>query len=575
MAKASRTRKVIAGFAATAVGMTGASLAERGPSASAETAITSRNQFDGGVVLDFSCDVIPGGQTGTLNIETPGLAQQYPGYYPAGNLLFQTVDVVYPSENIIENMYDDSDKVGLQGSVSTRLRYDIDGRPTRGHISHLTISGPDIATGIVRTLEVNLVGSFQECDTLNPGGRAQTLSARYLYDSAGNFVGKPVETPKAINYGTLALIDPIRALDTRSNNMAPQAGSTTDVLIAGLYGIAPSATAVLVNITALNNGSTRTRSADGFISDGGETSYVNMSGGQARFGEANPNTVIMPLVNGRLQLRSQNGGDFILDVSGYVGSVDENLKVSEGRIVPVDPSRLFDTRNTGTRFTSGETRFIDINPASLGMNLNEVDGVIINLVGVGATESGYVTAWGTGSRPTASSLNYFVANGQRDTRANTIFVKLVKQGDRYGFYLYSDKPIDLLGDIAGVITNTNSPAATDGKLVTGSGVTKRLFDLPQGIPNDRMELTVPRIGNAQRLCAAAIINLTSDSVKQDGFLSVNPAGGLNVSTTNYAKGSTRAHSAVVKLIDGKSIVVSLPGTGNDTRAIADEVACII
>ena len=124
-------------------------------------------------------------------------------------------------------------------------------------------------------------------------------------------------------------------------------GGTLVVAVAGTNGIPANATAAVLNVTVTQP------DAGGFTTvyptgnDLPTTSTVNVDGpGQTRAAFAT-----VPLgSNGSVSVFSERGSQIIVDVVGYYGPAVS----AAGRLVPLAPSRILDTRN-GTGVPAGGT----------------------------------------------------------------------------------------------------------------------------------------------------------------------------------------------------------------------------
>jgi hypothetical protein len=76
------------------------------------------------------------------------------------------------------------------------------------------------------------------------------------------------------------------------------------------------------------------------------------------------------------------------------------------------PVRVFDSRDAGSKFGDGETRRVPV---------GDVDAVFVNLTVTQQDAGGYLTAWGAGSMPDVSNVNY----GNSGDICNTSWVPVV------------------------------------------------------------------------------------------------------------------------------------------------------
>ena len=187
---------------------------------------------------------------------------------------------------------------------------------------------------------------------MSPPADAQTLSAEELPPSASLATAGP-------SFGSQFIaMTPTRVLDTRrglgTTGGKPAARSVTDVVIRGVAGVAADATAVAVNLTATES------TAPGFVqifptsaSEVGSSSTLNVE-------YTNQTLANIALVaigdGGRISIFTQAGAHLVLDVVGYFIATDDN--VTGGRFVPVEPTRLLDSRIGAGAFNAnpGDTK---------------------------------------------------------------------------------------------------------------------------------------------------------------------------------------------------------------------------
>ena len=210
-------------------------------------------------------------------------------------------------------------------------------------------------------------------------------------------------------------VSPVRLLDTRGANVPagwpagqPLVGKSAtrerlDLPVAGVAGVPPDATAVVVNVT-----STQATSGDGFVTvwPAGEprplASNLNLQPGASV-----PNLVTVKVgAGGRISLFTNTGSvHLIVDLAGYYAG--------EGDLFfPVSPARVLDTR-TGKgapKRPVAERSSIDVAiGGQSGSNVpRSARTVVLNVTSTEATTTnGFTTVWPTGSaRPNASNLNY-------------------------------------------------------------------------------------------------------------------------------------------------------------------------
>jgi hypothetical protein len=125
----------------------------------------------------------------------------------------------------------------------------------------------------------------------------------------------------------------------------------------------------------------------------------------------------------------------------------------------VTPCRIVDTRNAVGAFSGGQTRTYDLDglggaattyaqqggvAASCSVPYGKATAAALNITVTGTTAPGYLTAWGLGTQPNASVLNW--ATG--DTIANTTIVPIVPSAST-DFSIYSSSGAHVIIDVLG------------------------------------------------------------------------------------------------------------------------------
>jgi hypothetical protein len=288
-----------------------------------------------------------------------------------------------------------------------------------------------------------------------------------------------------------AFVLPARVLDTRENlgyaGAKPQAEQVLEVPIAGHGGVpANGATAVALNITVT------AATGAGFVTVWGSgdrpiTSNLNVE----RTGQTIANLVLAPIgSDGKVRIYTSGGGHIIADVAAWFGPTSIYR--------PTGPTRLVDTRNTGTRPVTGSTTEIPItSPGKLA---------IVNVTATDTTNPGFLTVWGSGSRPTTSNVNF--------TRAGMTIPNLavVPIGDDGKIRVYNDGGSHIIVDLFGTIAGDNVyPHPPERILDTRSTATPTA--------GATVEVTVK--GTAGD---AVIANVTATNVTAAGYVTVWPSG---------------------------------------------------
>ncbi|MDW3216709.1 MAG: PKD domain-containing protein [Ilumatobacteraceae bacterium] len=255
----------------------------------------------------------------------------------------------------------------------------------------------------------------------------------------------------ATSSGRIVTQTPTRLLDTRpGSDPGPKgripAGGELEVTIADTSAIPAGAGAVLVNVTITEP------SAPAFLTvwpDGPRptASSVNASG----VGETSANMVIVPIgADGKVRVFSNASTHVVIDLLGYATGPSAPA-ITTGLFVPIDPSRIFDTRPSepapGPKGVIADDSTITVQIADVGGIPADASGVVLNATYI-STAPGYVTLWATGlARPGTSNVNAPIGG---DVRANGVIVDIGEQG-RIDAYALTGA--HLLADAFGYLTN--------------------------------------------------------------------------------------------------------------------------
>ncbi len=201
-------------------------------------------------------------------------------------------------------------------------------------------------------------------------------------------------------------VAPSRILDTRrglGGSIRRPANSAFELVVRGRGGVPVTATAVAMNVTAVNpeREGYVTVYPCGVVPD---ASNLNVVGGQTR-----PNLVIVRLsAAGTVCIKTaESSTDLLADVAGYFTST------GDARFTPMSPMRILDTRSTDNRVNAGSggiavpaQRVVRIPVAGQRGIPADIDAVAANITVTGSPADGYVTAYACGSVPDASNVNF-------------------------------------------------------------------------------------------------------------------------------------------------------------------------
>lgn len=354
---------------------------------------------------------------------------------------------------------------------------------------------------------------------------------------------------------------PTRVIDSRADSkVGPFAtpwgsGETRNVQLAGAAGIPSGASAVVLNVTAVNPSASTHVTLWPTGQGVPATSNLNIPTGDTR---ANLVTVGLPST-GNVSIRNNSGAThMVVDVVGWYG-----VGSSGGRYNSVTPSRLLDTRMSGGMVAATATTKLSV--VGVAGIPSGATAVALNLTGVKPTKATHLTVWPTGvTKPTASNLN--VPAG--DVRANTVVAKVGSDGT-VSIYNNAGK-VDLVVDVVGWFGSSGaaftplSPA--------------RLWDSRGGPgPAGRVgamgvrDVQVAGVGDVPANATKAIVNMTAVNPDASTYLTVWPKGVSRPATSNLnvGKGDTRANLAIVDIGSGGK--VSVYNNAGTTDVVVDVV----
>ena len=314
-------------------------------------------------------------------------------------------------------------------------------------------------------------------------------------------------------------VAPYRVLDSRTGQGFPlRKVNAGEEFTLALTTVPPGSSAVVLNVTI-------TDSADrGFVTvfPTGVTrptaSSINVDG----VGQTIANLATVPIgTAGSVEVFSQMQANLVADVQGYYVPA---TSAQAGRFVPVNPTRLLDTREPSSpRFgalKAGEA--IDVNIAGLAGLPADATAAALKVTVTDSSARGFWTVYPTGSTPpTASNLN---VDGAGVTIANQVLARL--NGGHTA--VFSQSGGNLVIDLVGWFTGPSSPASDVGLFVPVTPA--RLLDSrqpPLGAtpgPNRTAEVPVANRFNVPASgVGAVVVNATITDALAAGYFSISPA----------------------------------------------------
>jgi chitodextrinase len=399
--------------------------------------------------------------------------------------------------------------------------------------------------------------------TLTYADKAIVVSAGYVYtvdafDAAGNHSAQSGSAD--INPGVYTAITPKRVLDTRSNGGKLGPGGSMNLVIAGTNGVPANASAVILNVTAVDE------STAGFFTvyPTGAT-LPTASNLNWVAGETVPNLVSVGLgAGGKVTIYNGLGmADAVVDLEGYFAPSGGG---TAGQFVPVVPARITDTRassgqpNHGLTLTAGTTLNVQVTGVG-GIPASGVTAVVLNTTVTDTTSAGFLTVFPTGAGlPVASNLNWMAGV----TVPNRVIVP-VGTGGKVSFYNGLGSA-DLIVDVNGYFTDSTGTGASFVPLTPSRIVDTRMGGgAPLG-PGATMTVTMAGKGGVPATGAKAVVlNVTVVNPTAASALTVWPADASRplASDLNFVAGQTVPNLVVVKLsANGQFDIFNAFGTTN-------------
>lgn len=379
-------------------------------------------------------------------------------------------------------------------------------------------------------------------------------------------------------------MQPCRLVDTRGADPSRPgqplaARSDLDIDVAGQCGVADTAVAAALTVTAVNP------QADGYVTlFPAGTDRPTVSNVNYRPGQVVANLALTRLGDdGTVTAFTLAAGHLVVDVTGYFEAVPDGEQAEAGRFVPLAGERVVDTR-TSARPAAGATVTVDASgvgvPADAG-------AVVVNLTTDQTNGADVFTVFPAGSaRPTASVLNVDRPN---QTRAAAAIVPLAEGR----FDVFTRNGNHVIVDVLGYFTGESADASTDGLFVPVDPF--RLVDTrqpagPTGGPRlwdgggREFPVAPNALGAADGGVAALAVNATLTGTEDAGWVAVAPAGTpvSGTSTVNAAAAQqTVANAAIVgvstrgvqaRTLSGTHVVLDVSGWFTGAPAEAVEAA---
>lgn len=358
----------------------------------------------------------------------------------------------------------------------------------------------------------------------------------------------PGDVPAPGVASSLVPVAPVRVLDTRAAGGPLAAGDVRTLRITGAAGVPPGATAVAVNVAAVDV------PRAGFLqllptgqAAIGSFSNVNTDG----VGQTRANLAIVPLGDdGSISVHASAGGDVVVDVLGYfIAAVGP---VAAGRLVELDvPVRALDTRlgSPAEPMRAGDRRDV---PLPSSVDASQAAALVVTVTATGVTQPGWVQAYPSGRTElvgSTSTLN--LAPGE--TVANLAIVPIRAGGISLASQLALGGRADVIVDVIGYVTSAAAARSTAGRFVALDP--GRAFDSREAgaALGDRgtVDVTAPGVPAD----ASAVVWNTAVVAERAGYARVWSAAATEPATSslNWSRpGETRAVATISAVAAGTS-----------------------
>lgn len=235
--------------------------------------------------------------------------------------------------------------------------------------------------------------------------------------------------------GRFVPIESRRLVDTRTGTPSGALSPGGSLRVALPSGVPSDATALIANVTSvreLGPGHLAVRPAG---SDAVDSSILNVDGS----GRAVAASVIVPVSDDGFVVDSYAGGHVVVDVVGWFTGPSAPSS-DEGLFVPIDPTRLVDTRRAPGRIHAGGT--IEVAPPT-----GEAAAVVTNVTIVRPDRRGHVTAYPARTAlPSTSTVN---TSSWNHTIANFAITPASTAGLAYRSHGGTDLVVDATGWFTG------------------------------------------------------------------------------------------------------------------------------
>jgi Putative Ig domain len=388
---------------------------------------------------------------------------------------------------------------------------------------------------------------------IDNGGNPHTDLGWFSVTSTGAIgaVSESAPIPDASSDRGYVGLVPSRLLDTRDAIGAYAANSVHQLPVAGHFGVAADATAVVVNVAVDK------ATAPGFLTlypcgtDRPLAANLNFVSGQTT-----SNAVTVSLGSGPVAssvcIYSSATTNVIIDVEGAFSRT-----TGTGLLAAIQPSRLLDTREVsgptnGAKVVGGTVQHVLV--AGRGGVPAGATSAVLNVAVDSPSTDGFITAYPCGvPTPLSSNVN-FVAG---EAVSNAVTTAIGSNGE---VCFFTDTSTHLIVDVDGAFV----PTATSGHLLPTT--IARLLDTREmtgPTAGNRVatgsiqEIVVAGRGSVPANASAVTLNVGVDGPLAVGFLTVFPCGSPRplASNVNFVGSQTISNQVTVGLGSGGKVCV--------------------
>ncbi len=385
-------------------------------------------------------------------------------------------------------------------------------------------------------------------------------------------------------------------LPTQNSKLTPLSGEATEnITVTGLDGIPISATAVVVNVTAVN------MTSAGYLSiypEGSTLPVVSSLNWTSTSGIVT-NLVTVPVNNGQIAVMNGAGStvNVIVDIEGYYAPPGST---PAGLYNFVTPTRVADTRcsesplptniassycaslpsvnSNATTLGAGQTENIAVTGID-GIPTSGVSAVVLNLTAIGPTAGGYLAAFPAGStKALVSTVNF----NKNETVPNSAIVKVGTNGE---ISIYNNSGnTNFTVDVSGYYTDGSSSSQTGSLFnpVTPARILDtRCSQSPQpsscvseNLPTANANLSAIQAGKSITVQVTGEADIPSDTTAVVGNLTATGSAGSGyltvylgstaptTSDVNFTTSTTDANMVISQLNSSGQMNISASATAN-------------